>query len=176
MLNIEAQIKADQFRMSVLREVSKLELPDCLVAAGFVRNLVWDNLHGYAATPLNDIDVIYFDAKDKYSAEVAQAKLKQVMPEVKWQVKNQAKMHIRHGHSPYQCTREAMSFWPEKETAIGARLTKEGRVVVVAPFGVDSLLQGALTHNKRQSIRLFEHRVEQKQWLKLWPKLTLVSG
>lgn len=174
MTSIEAQIQADEFRMSVLKEVAKLHLPECLVAAGFVRNLVWDNIHGYASTQLNDVDVIYFDIIGEFSEKTAQAQLERGMPEVKWQVKNQAKMHVHHGHLPYRSVSEAMSFWPEKETAVGVRLTREGDIEVVAPFGIDSLLQGKLTHNKCQSLRLFEQRIERKQWLKLWPKLALV--
>jgi hypothetical protein len=48
-MNHEAQLKAllaqDRVRMQVLRTVRGLELPDCWVAAGFVRSLVWDHLH-----------------------------------------------------------------------------------------------------------------------------------
>ncbi|KPG96603.1 nucleotidyltransferase family protein [Pseudomonas sp. RIT-PI-r] len=48
-MNHEAQLKAllaqDRVRVQVLRTVRGLELPDCWVAAGFVRSLVWDHLH-----------------------------------------------------------------------------------------------------------------------------------
>ncbi|ELI1836849.1 nucleotidyltransferase family protein, partial [Vibrio alginolyticus] len=54
-------IKQDPVRVKALECVSKLGLPQCYIAAGFVRNLVWDALHGFdVATPLNDADVIYF--------------------------------------------------------------------------------------------------------------------
>lgn len=48
--------------MRLLIIVADLKLPDGLIAAGFVRNLVWDHLHGKNATPLNDVDVIFYDA------------------------------------------------------------------------------------------------------------------
>jgi hypothetical protein len=55
-------IASDRRRMEVLRFVRDLGLPDCWVAAGFVRNCVWDHLHGRATSPLaQDIDVIWFD-------------------------------------------------------------------------------------------------------------------
>ena len=66
MERLRALIAADRRRMGVLYAVRDLGLPDCWVAAGFVRNCVWDHLHGLAASPLSDdIDVIWFDAADR---------------------------------------------------------------------------------------------------------------
>lgn len=59
-----ALIKEDRMRTEALGHVSELSLPQCYIAAGFVRNLVWDSLHGLA-TPLNDVDVIYFDPQSQ---------------------------------------------------------------------------------------------------------------
>ncbi len=50
--HIVTLIKQDPLRMQVLdcvAQYSQLDLPQCYVAAGFVRNLVWDHLHGYAS-------------------------------------------------------------------------------------------------------------------------------
>jgi len=55
-------LSKDSFRLRALDCVYELGLPDCYLAAGFVRNMVWDNLHNiWPPTPLDDIDVIYFD-------------------------------------------------------------------------------------------------------------------
>ena len=43
---IEELMFLDQQRMEMLKVVAGLALPDCCIAAGFVRNLVWDHLHG----------------------------------------------------------------------------------------------------------------------------------
>jgi hypothetical protein len=52
-------ILADPARVEVLEFARDLNLPDWAIGAGFVRNAVWDHLHGYEfATPLNDIDVL----------------------------------------------------------------------------------------------------------------------
>jgi len=56
-------IKSDELRMKALRLVASLHLPDWLIAAGFVRNAVWDSLLD-VTTPLNDIDVIYYCSSD----------------------------------------------------------------------------------------------------------------
>lgn len=53
-------IKADSMRIKLLQAVASLGLPDCYVAAGFVRNAVWDYLHNYTGTALSDIDVVYY--------------------------------------------------------------------------------------------------------------------
>ena len=59
--DISRLLKASTTHHEALRIVAALDLPDCWIAAGFVRNLVWDHLHGISPpTPLNDIDVIYF--------------------------------------------------------------------------------------------------------------------
>nr|WP_299496973.1 nucleotidyltransferase family protein [uncultured Shewanella sp.] len=89
-------IKQDPMRVKALECVASLNLPQGFIAAGFVRNLVWDVLHQKnVSTPLNDIDVIYFDkaALNTDNDKMCEWKLHQLMPEINWQVKNQALMH-----------------------------------------------------------------------------------
>jgi uncharacterized protein len=54
-------ISSDITRMHALHAVASLRLPDWLIAAGFVRNAIWDYLFD-KKTPLNDADVIYYCA------------------------------------------------------------------------------------------------------------------
>ncbi len=114
-------IKQDPIRVEALAHVSQLGLPQCYIAAGFVRNLVWDSLHNFnEPTPLNDVDVIYFDPIEFNSSAHLDYEelLKARMPQLKWQVRNQATMNERNGDEPYQSSLDAMSYWPEKETAV----------------------------------------------------------
>ncbi|HGF5111023.1 TPA: nucleotidyltransferase family protein, partial [Vibrio parahaemolyticus] len=93
-------IKQDPIRVEALNCVSELGLPQCYIAAGFVRNLVWDALHDFKVfTPLNDVDVIYFDpAESNPNAYLAyESQLRDRMPQLRWQVRNQVKMHERNG-------------------------------------------------------------------------------
>jgi hypothetical protein len=72
-----------------LRIVQQLALPDCYIAAGFIRNLVWDSLHTIN-TPLNDIDVVFFDKTDVdniVSIKITD-QLNKRYPDINWQVKN----------------------------------------------------------------------------------------
>ncbi|MEZ9701328.1 nucleotidyltransferase family protein [Vibrio sp. 10N.261.46.E12] len=173
---IIALIKQDPIRMQVLSCAAQLDLPQCYVAAGFVRNLVWDHLHGYASpTPLNDIDVIYFDPIDtSYESELRyETLLQQQLPEMNWQVRNQAGMHIRNNDKPYQGALDAMSYWPEKETAVAVKQSQNGDIECISSFGLESLFDLKITPNPKRNRKLFAQRVQSKNWLTQWPKLTI---
>ncbi|ELV8750734.1 nucleotidyltransferase family protein [Vibrio vulnificus] len=169
-------IKRDPIRTEALNHVSQLNLPQCYIAAGFVRNLVWDSLHGFkSTTPLNDVDVIYFDPNESNSDTYLyyEVHLKGFMPELNWQVRNQAQMHQRNGDEPYQSSVDAMSYWPEKETAVGVRQTGVNQYEVVSAFGFESLFGYCVTHNPKRSRATFENRVNSKGWLVKWPSLRI---
>lgn len=170
-------IKQDPARMLALACVYQLDLPQCYIAAGFVRNLVWDSLHARKIpTHLNDIDVIYFDANEANDDDYLnyEAKLKRQLPMFNWQVRNQAVMHKRNGDKPYQSTIDAMHFWPEKETAVGIRKQAENHYECISAFGFDSLFGYNITHNPKRSREIFEARIYSKNWLTLWPFLKVV--
>jgi uncharacterized protein len=58
-------IQRDAWRMECLEAVESLGLPDWYIAAGFLRNAIWDALHDKSErTPLNDVDVVYYDGGD----------------------------------------------------------------------------------------------------------------
>ena len=40
-------VRTQDWLMGVLKEVRSLELPDWYIAAGAIRNTVWNNLHNY---------------------------------------------------------------------------------------------------------------------------------
>lgn len=171
-------IAQDKLRLDALESVRQLDLPQCYLAAGFVRNMVWDCLHQKTiTTPLNDVDVIYFDPgetdADKYLEY--ELRLSQLIPRLKWQVRNQANMHSRNGDSPYQSSFDAMTYWPEKETAVAIRKLSSGSFECIAAFGFDSLFDLQITHNPARQRNIFESRIKAKGWLVQWPGLTIVS-
>ena len=171
-------IARDKQRQEALASVQKLDLPQCYVAAGFVRNLVWDHLHHYAvATALNDVDVIYFDANESTpdKCKEYELKLNEFMPQINWEVRNQAVMHIRNGDKPYQSTLDAMRYWPEKETAIAIRKRDSGELECIAAFGFESLFDCQITYNPKRQYDIFQKRVKSKGWLTTWPKLTVAG-
>lgn len=173
---LERLLRKDPFRMEVLKLVASLELPDCYIAAGFVRNLVWDYLHGYPSSKLNDIDVVYFNSNetDNDDCQKFETILHHKSPDINWQVKNQGLMHLRNKDRPYENSTDAMTFWPEKETAIGVRLSGDGQIYINAPFGIESLFRCEITFNPKTDKKIFLKRLESKQWLKLWPDLRVI--
>ncbi|GLS91368.1 hypothetical protein GCM10007916_24370 [Psychromonas marina] len=178
MIKIIQLLKQDRLRIEALDCLHQLHLPQCYLAAGFVRNLVWDHLHQKPMpTPLNDMDVIYYDANevDDQAYLKYETQLTQRMPQVNWQVRNQANMHIRNGDQPYQSSIDAMSYWPEKETALAIRKTDNGGYECVSAFGFESLFALQITYNPKRQRSLFEHRVKSKQWLIKWSSLTVIS-
>ncbi|MEC7941050.1 MAG: nucleotidyltransferase family protein [Pseudomonadota bacterium] len=173
---IAALIEQDPLRTKILECVAQLDLPQCYVAAGFVRNLVWDHLHDFdSPTPLNDIDVIYFDRREYgYQSDIGyEDQLKQRLPELNWQVRNQANMHTRNSDKPYQSTLDAMSYWPEKEIAIAVKQNCHGRIECISAFGLESLFNLKITPNPNRGRDVFDQRVQSKNWLTHWSKLTI---
>lgn len=164
--------------MEALAIAADQNLPDWCLAAGFVRNLVWDRIHGRAkTTPLNDIDLVYFDPHDP--TEARDLDIERVVREIAdfpWSVKNQARMHQRNADQPYTSTADAMSYWVEVETAVGVCLDRNGKIDLVAPFGLDALMAGTVTMNsKRPKPADFRHRIASKGWLERWPRLIVQS-
>lgn len=171
-------IQEDTLRMQGIKAVHSLNLPCGYLAAGFVRNLVWDRLHHKEnTTPLNDVDVIYFNENetDEHAYLSYEAKLNALMPALNWQVRNQARMHTRNGDQPYQGILDAMSFWPEQETAVAIRLIEHNQFECISSFGFESLFTLKITPNPKRNISVFHQRIQSKNWLSNWPQLSIAK-
>ncbi len=171
----------DRLRWELLEQVRTLDLPDSWIAAGFVRNAVWDHLHGRVATPpAGDVDVIWFDPANSEEAtdRDIENRLKALRPDIDWSVKNQARMHLRNGDKPYISATQAMCFWPEIATAVAARLSADAEIEIAAPLGLDDLLQLRLCPTARFEVEkrdIFKERVRSKAWLRAYPLLILTN-
>ncbi|AQU82742.1 MULTISPECIES: nucleotidyltransferase family protein [unclassified Halomonas] len=173
---IKHWVTNDPVRMEALTAASEQKLPGWCLAAGFVRNLAWDKLHGFtSSTPLNDIDLIYFDQQDISNSRDREIERElRAVSKLPWSVKNQARMHERNMDGPYTSTEDAMSFWVEVETAVGAALDDDGDVLIVAPFGIKPLFDYTITLNPKRPKRTdFEARICSKRWLQTWPRLVV---
>ncbi len=175
---ITAWIESDPLRIEILTAAKNLNLQNWHIGAGFVRNLVWDKLHGFNTTQSNDIDLIYYD-EDESSAELNlyyEDKLKAVM-RGNWSVKNQARMHIRNNHQPYLNISDAISYWPEIETAVAVKYNENNVLEFVAPFGLEHLFSYTITRNSKNcDPDIFNTRVKNKGWLSTWPKLKVIKN
>ena len=167
-------IESDELRLNALECVRLLDLPECYIAAGFIRNLVWDDLHCQSEpTPLNDVDVIYFDLNESNPNKFIEyeSRLIELLPQLNWQVRNQALMHVRNNDEPYTSSLDAMSYWPEKETAIGIRKLPNGNFDCISAFGFESLFKLQVTYNPKRFKSVFDHRIKSKGWLTKWCNL-----
>ncbi|MFM5093346.1 nucleotidyltransferase family protein [Aeromonas rivipollensis] len=174
----EALLRADPLRMACLRAARELALPDWALGAGFVRNLIWDHLHNKAEpTPLNDIDLIYLDPGDPEGADEREyeTRLAVRVPGQHWEVRNQARMHVRQQVPPFASSLEALSHWVEVPTCIGVRLLANDEFQWLAPhgFGHNWSLQVSANPRCRQESRIFIDRIRDKQWQRIWPDLVV---
>jgi hypothetical protein len=172
-------LMGDHLRRRALEAVNVLGLPDCWIGAGFVRNAVWDHLHGFdVAQRGGDVDVVWFDRmsqQEDLDRSIERA-LRTVIPSLPWSVKNQSRMHVRNGDAPYRSVADAMRHWPETATAVAARLGPSGSIEVNAPFGLNDLfaLQLRPTPSFRTSkLPIFAERVSSKRWIERYPNLVL---
>lgn len=177
--DIVQMVKNDEWMMSVLRHAEKLNLPDWIIGAGFLRNKVWDYLHGITRekADTNDIDLVYFD--DTHIDEENDKKLSERMKGVlglDWEIVNQAYTHKWHNRdTPYTSTAEGLSEWVETPTCVGVTLVNE-EPVIIAPHGIDDLVHLIVRPSPAQAnnLEIFYKRIEAKRWLHKWPKLKVV--
>ncbi len=169
---VAALLAADPARMQALAAVRALDLPDAWIGAGFIRNAVWDALHGIAPRPFaGDVDVVWFNPARADAATDA-ALATRLPPGLPWSVTNQARMHARHGDAPYRDTADAMRRWPETATAVAARLDAAGRVGILAPHGLDDLFALLLRPTPGREAA-FAARLAAKPWRAEWPRLRI---
>lgn len=168
-------------RRHALQRVESLDLPDCWIGAGFVRDTIWDHLHGRSvAMPTGDVDIIWFDRARSHARHdrAIEAVLQGREPGMAWSVKNQARMHLRNDDPPYDHVADAMRFWPETATAVAVRLSGDA-LEINAPLGLDDLF-GLLLRptpcfaSARRAI--FDQRIADKKWLTRYPRVRIADS
>ena len=85
--------------MKILIIIRNLGLKDSWLAAGSVRNFIWNLLSDKSPFDREtDVDVIFFDPDISYEETVSlEKKLREDFPQYQWELKNQVYMHL---HSP----------------------------------------------------------------------------
>ncbi|CAH1207077.1 nucleotidyltransferase family protein [Paenibacillus sp. JJ-223] len=182
MIRLEDRLKEDISEyaqlLQDLRRVRALGLPQCCIGAGYIRNYIWDRLHGYKHRDSHtDIDVVYYDPEDVREERDVQIEsvLRRETGNPLWSVKNQARMHLRNGTEPYQSTLDALRHWPEVVTAVGARLNEQDQLDICAPHGLEDLYGLIVRRSPFFADRsAYLRRVEGKNWHLQWPELTII--
>ncbi|GIJ60165.1 nucleotidyltransferase family protein [Virgisporangium aurantiacum] len=181
---MEGLIRGSAWLMRVL-DAARFE-PGAWVGAGVLRDLVWGERYGSGFEParVRDVDVAFFDPHDLSRAndDRVTERLRQRLPDVPWEAKNQAAVHTwypaRFGGGavePLTSIGDAVGTWPETATAVAVRLTATGDLEVCAPFGLADLLDGVWRRNPRRigvdqsRARLDRHRPHER-----WPGVTVI--
>lgn len=166
-------------RLSYLRRIK----PQAYLAAGIIRNLVWSAQHQQPyEIKGTEIDVVYFEQAVETSWHQEQQRLTLALeaefPENDWDVVNQAYVHQWYTTdqglkiAAYTSLEQALACWPETATAIAVALEDDGQFRIVAPLGLQDLMQLRLRWNDTLvSHETFLQRVQSKRFLEKWPKL-----
>lgn len=171
-------IESDPGAMRVLRATADLGLPDWWIGAGFVRNRVWDAISNLPVSPERDVDVAYFDPEKLDPREDARAEAQAMvaLPGVPWEIRNQARMHLRNGDEPYTSALDAISRWPETATCVAVTLRGDS-VRLVSCHGpadlVGMVVRPSPAFNNAAGRAKVQRRVEVKGWLDRWAGLRL---
>ena len=166
--------------MAILTIIRNLGLKDSWLAAGSVRNFIWNLLSDRPAFDHEtDVDVIFFDPDVSYEDTlVIESKLREDFPQYQWELKNQIYMHQHSPHTaPYRNSCDAMSKYPERCTAIGLRLNADATLELFAPYGLEDILnfQVAPTPHfleNEDRMKLYQTRLSKKNWREKWKDLT----
>ncbi len=133
--------------MAILTIIRNLGLKDSWLAAGSVRNFIWNLLS------------------------------REDFPQYQWELKNQVYMHQHSPHTaPYTSSRDAMSKYPERCTAVGLRLNEESDFEFYSPYGLEDILnfQVRPTHHfleNQDRMELYQTRLSKKNWQEKWKNL-----
>lgn len=173
-----ALLQADVLRSECLHALREIALPQAMICAGFVRNLIWDSAHGFtSSTPLADVDVAWFDAVNtapNLDVEI-EFELQKRLPTVQWQVRNQARMHLRNDVAAYTSAIDAVQRFPETATCLAVSLNLNDEIIWEVETGLADAWALHLRHHVHSGLALSvaQQRITQKNWLMRWPRLQI---
>ena len=176
---IVEQIQAVPEMMTVLAIIRDLNLADAWLAAGAVRNFVWNQLSGRSGFDAStDLDLVFYDPTMSYEETLQiEQELKKTYPQYAWEVKNQVYMHQHSPHTaPYTSSRDAMSKYPERCTAVGLRLNEESDFELYASYGLEDILNFQVRPTphfleNEDRMKLYQTRLSKKNWQEKWKNL-----
>lgn len=177
---ILGRLGQDQDIRAILEMIRSLQLEDSWLAAGSVRNFIWNILSGKPGFDTEtDVDVIFFDPTVSYEKILQlEMELRKAFPAYSWELKNQVYMHIHSPNSqPYTSSKDAMSKYPECCTAIGLRLLEDDKLELFAPYGLADIRAFQVRPTPHfladaERKKLYMERIRKKNWQTKWPQLS----
>ena len=182
---LEDIVRSSVSLMLVLETARALDLPDWLIFSGAIYQRVLNHLTGRDLDyGIKDYDLGYFDPSDtSYEAEdlvirrVAAAFEPPLREMV--EVRNQARVHLwfegKFGepYAPLTRTAEALDRFTSATFSVGARLEPDGRLTVIAPFGLEDLFALRLAPNPSRLTNGFARTAASAT--ARWPELTVIN-
>jgi hypothetical protein len=181
---LERMIRSSPLLMEVLVGLREDGLPDHLLVAGAIYNLVWNRLTGRPdLTGINDIDVFYCDASDiGWDAEdvvIKRLGTRFAHLPIPVQVRNQARVHLwfpqKFGTAfePLTSSAEMLGRYASKTHSVGARLEADDTLTIVAPFGLDDILSMRIVPNPVLANKK-AHEAKAARAKSMWPEVTVL--
>lgn len=178
-----AIIADDPDLMAILALVRELGLADGWLASGALYQTVWNRLtERPRRTGIKDYDVIYFDGSD-LGFEAEDAVIRRVEAAARplglaLEVRNQARVHLWFPHRfgfavpPLASSAESLRRYASTTHAVAARLDADGRIHLLAPFGLSDVFALHLRPN-RVLPNGPSHDAKARRCLSVWPELTV---
>ena len=181
---LERIIRGSDLLMEVLRGLREEALPDTLLVAGAIYNLVWNRLTSRPdLTGINDIDVFYFDGGDlSYDAEdlaIKSLDRRFAGLPLPVQLRNQARVHLWFPQKfgipfvPLASSSEMLGRYASKTQSVGARLEADDTLTIVAPFGLDDIFSFRIVPNPVLMNRP-AHEAKGARAKSIWPEITVL--
>jgi hypothetical protein len=178
-------VQASPTLMEVLQTLRALDFPQWRVVSGAVYQTVWNRLTGRAPDHgIRDYDVMYFDpdpswdAEDAFIRRAAAAFPAPLSGTV--EVRNQGRVHLwfeaKFGE-PYPALPDADAALERflcPAFSVGVRLEPDGRLDVLAPFGLEDCFAMRLRPNPGRAVNGQNLERVAARLAVRWPELALV--
>lgn len=177
-------IASEPLLVDVLHGLRTVGLPDWLLVAGALYNVVWNRLTGRPSfTGVKDIDVFYFDASD-LSYEAEDRVIKRLTAQfahlpVPIEPRNQARVHLwfpqkfNQPFGPLASSSEMLGRYASKTHAVAARLEDDDTLTIVAPFGLDHIFSFNMVPNRVLENNAPAHTAKAARAQSIWPEITV---
>lgn len=178
-IKILQTLARDKDIQAILQILQQLHLKDSWLCAGTVRNFIWNILSekpGFDSQ--TDVDLIFYDKEMSWEeTNTIEKNLKEAYPRYHWELRNQADMHVHTPDTPpYTSSRDAMSRYPEKCTAVGIRLDENNQLEFFCPYGIDGITSFEIRPTphflaNEERMATYNRRLAKKDWFQKWPQL-----
>jgi hypothetical protein len=180
----EEIVRGDGDLAYFLAAARELELPQWRVVSGCLYQTVWNVLTSKPArTGIKDYDLIYFDDSDS-SWEAEDRVIRRVGARIRdlpapVETRNQARVHLWFGrrfgadYPPLRSADEALTRYASIVHAVGVRLEADGRLDVVAPFGLEDLF-GLVIRPNRVIDNRASHEAKAARAKAIWPEVVVL--